>query len=330
MSSSESLEWRNSDHLVPQNQQPFAVIPWGESTGGDQPDGFNQWAPPETLTEQADGSKTDKGQSFVGDEQDASDGSMDSDASESAENTDQLSSQDQQAQLEMVSSDEMEREKTKAFEDGRRIGHAEAEQEFSQAKAVFMKLCDEIHEAQKDVTSFFMPLKQLSLAIAEAAVRGELESSPKIIERLVTETMGDIEHQGEMPVLLSLNQEDLSLIEGHLQEEYPKLAVKQDPRLSRGSLRLTFENSVIEDLMENRLAQISTILADEVPTKNDQDSRDGDVAEQDISEELVGQYEQPLAAEEDANSILKPEPEEADNDDLIIDVTDQHTSEDDQ
>lgn len=82
--------------------------------------------------------------------------------------------------------------------------------------------------------------------------------------------------------------------------------------------------------MENRLAQISTILADEVPTKNDQDSRDGDVAEQDISEELVGQYEQPLAAEEDANSILKPEPEEADNDDLIIDVTDQHTSEDDQ
>jgi hypothetical protein len=169
------------------------------------------------------------------------------------------------------------------------------------------------------------------LSIAEAVVRGELESSSKVIERLVTDMMKNVEQQGEMPVLLSLNEEDLLLIDGHLKQEYPKLTVKQDPGLSRGSVRLAFENSVIEDLIESRLNQISTILTSEATAQNDQDpldaDADADVAVQGVSEELQGQYEQPVVAEEDANSILTPETHD---DGLIIDVTDQDTSEDDQ
>lgn len=320
LSSSESQEWRNSDHILPQDQQLFAANPWGEPAKGGQLNGFNQWIPTELSPQQAARSKTDK-------EQDVTADNVDSDTSGSVENAEQASSQHEQAQLEMISSEQLETAKTQAFEDGRRIGYAEAEQEFSQAKDVFTKLCDEIHEAHKDVASFFMPLKQLSLSIAEAVVRGELESSSKVIERLVTDMMKNVEQQGEMPVLLSLNEEDLLLIDGHLKQEYPKLTVKQDPGLSRGSVRLAFENSVIEDLMESRLNQISTVLTSEALAQNDPDPVDADVAVQGVSEELQGQYEQPVVAEEDANSILTPETHD---DGLIIDVTDQDTSEDDQ
>ena len=322
LSSSESQEWRNSDHILPQDQQLFAANPWGEPAKGGQLNGFNQWIPTELSPQQAARSKTDK-------EQDVTADNVDSDTSGSVENAEQASSQHEQAQLEMISSEQLETAKTQAFEDGRRIGYAEAEQEFSQAKDVFTKLCDEIHEAHKDVASFFMPLKQLSLSIAEAVVRGELESSSKVIERLVTDMMKNVEQQGEMPVLLSLNEEDLLLIDGHLKQEYPKLTVKQDPGLSRGSVRLAFENSVIEDLMESRLNQISTVLTSEALAQNDPDpvDTDADVAVQGVSEELQGQYEQPVVAEEDANSILTPETHD---DGLIIDVTEQDTSEDDQ
>lgn len=320
LSSSESQEWRNSDHILPQDQQLFAANPWGEPAKGGQLNGFNQWIPTELSPQQAARSKTDK-------EQDVTADNVDSDTSGSVENAEQASSQHEQAQLEMISSEQLETAKTQAFEDGRRIGYAEAEQEFSQAKDVFTKLCDEIHEAHKDVASFFMPLKQLSLSIAEAVVRGELESSSKVIERLVTDMMKNVEQQGEMPVLLSLNEEDLLLIDGHLKQEYPKLTVKQDPGLSRGSVRLAFENSVIEDLMESRLNQISTVLTSEALAQNDPDPVDADVAVQGVSEELQGQYEQPVVAEEDANSILTPETHD---DGLIIDVTEQDTSEDDQ
>ena len=229
MSSSESQEWRNSDHILPQDQQLFAANPWGEPAKGGQLNGFNQWIPTELSPQQAARSKTDKEQGVTAD-------NVDSDTSGSVENAEQASSQHEQAQLEMISSEQLETAKTQAFEDGRRIGYAEAEQEFSQAKDVFTKLCDEIHDAHKDVASFFMPLKQLSLSIAEAVVRGELESSSKVIERLVADMMKNIEQQGEMPVLLSLNEEDLLLIDGHLKQEYPKLTVKQDPGLLVGVL----------------------------------------------------------------------------------------------
>ena len=327
LSSSESQEWRNSDHILPQDKQLFAANPWGEPAKGGQLNGFNQWIPSELSPQEAARSKTDKEQGFAGVEQGVTADNMDSDTSEPVEHAEQASSQHQQAQLEMISAEQLETAKTQAFEDGRRIGYAEAEQEFSQAKDVFTKLCDEIHEAHKDVASFFMPLKQLSLSIAEAVVRGELESSSKVIERLVTDMMKNVEQQGEMPVLLSLNEQDFLLIDGHLKQEYPKLRVKQDPGLSRGSVRLAFENSVIEDLMESRLNQISTVLTSEAPAQNDPDPVDTDVAVQGVSEELQGQYEQPVVAEEDPNSILTPETHD---DGLIIDVTDQDTSEDDQ
>ena len=81
--------------------------------------------------------------------------------------------------------------------------------------------------------------------------------------------------------------------------------------------------------MESRLNQISTVLTSEALAQNDPDpvDTDADVAVQGVSEELQGQYEQPVVAEEDANSILTPETHD---DGLIIDVTDQDTSEDDQ
>ena len=79
--------------------------------------------------------------------------------------------------------------------------------------------------------------------------------------------------------------------------------------------------------MESRLNQISTILTSEATAQNDPDPVDTDVAVQGVSEELQGQYEQPVVAEEDANSILTSETHD---DGLIIDVTDQDTSEDDQ
>jgi hypothetical protein len=76
-------------------------------------------------------------------------------------------------------------------------------------------------------------------------------------------------------------------------------------------------------------------LTSEATAQNDQDpldadadaDADADVAVQGVSEELQGQYEQPVVAEEDANSILTPETHD---DGLIIDVTGQDTSEDDQ
>jgi hypothetical protein len=114
-----------------------------------------------------------------------------------------------------------------------------------------------------------------------------------VIERLVTEALKDIEVQGNMPTVLSLNPMDMRLIEQHLVENQPQLVLREDPLLQRGSIKLTFDNASIEDLMENRLAELFDSMMTDIPISPSVES--GELTSQvPVSDEIEGQYEQSL------------------------------------
>lgn len=192
----------------------------------------------------------------------------------------------------------LEETKQQAFKEGHRIGYAEAEEKFSKARDTFVQLTNAFEDSQRDANQFFDPLKKLSLHIAQELVRGELSLSTAVIERLVSAAIADIKGQGDMRMALSLNPEEMDLIQGHLAKTQPTIELRPEPTMQPGSLRLSFDSGAIEDLMENRLAAI----ADSVMNGSvaDQEAVSGELSNYPIEEpeELEGQYEQLLATPE--------------------------------
>jgi len=95
-------------------------------------------------------------------------------------------------------------------------------------------------------------------------VRGELSQSSAVIERLITEALKDVEQQGEGPVILYLNpmdKEKFSVnLEGDLGGELQNIDLRADPKLSQGSVRVSIDDSAIEDLLEHRLDSLAQSL----------------------------------------------------------------------
>jgi len=85
-----------------------------------------------------------------------------------------------------------------------------------------------------------------------------------VIERLITEALKDVEQQGEGPVILYLNpmdKEKFSVnLEGDLGGELQNIDLRADPKLSQGSVRVSIDDSAIEDLLEHRLDSLAQSL----------------------------------------------------------------------
>jgi len=159
-----------------------------------------------------------------------------------------------------IDQQELEQARRDSFDQGYQQATEEALQKWGDARHDFIAFTDALRKAQSDTNAFFQPLKKLALQLAEQLVRGELTLSTAAIERLVDAAIKDIEQQGEGPIVVNLNAADHQQFSQHLSSDLDHLSLRIDPELSRGSVRITMDDSAIEDLMESRLETLSNQL----------------------------------------------------------------------
>ncbi len=150
-----------------------------------------------------------------------------------------------------------------AREDGVKEGLAkgmnEAKEEWESSVQSLKQFLKDLRAADGDKSRYFEPVKKLSVHLANHLVRGELSLSGIAIERLVHEALNLVEKNSKGVIVVWLNPED--------KERYEEVALlddqlelREDPELMAGSVRLSVEDSAIEDLIENRLSSLSDLV----------------------------------------------------------------------
>lgn len=147
-----------------------------------------------------------------------------------------------------------------SFDKGYKQGMDEAETKWAGARDEFMAFTEVLRSAHTEKNDFYQPLKKLALHLAEQLVRGELNQSTAVIERLLEEAIKDIEQQGEGPITVNLNPSDHQQFTAHLSADLDHLSLRVDKNLSPGSVRITMDDSAVEDLIETRLSALSEKL----------------------------------------------------------------------
>ena len=250
--SKSSVSWRLNGLLRARKKaKAFAATSWENPEDGSQPSGFTKWQP-QVLGEDgeawilADQPLVSEEESAVGED--------------SLQQTPEQQLAEQQRQEQEITEAAHQQAIQQAYDQGYQRGTDESEAKLADAKNSFDELVQSIGSAQKDMTSFYNPLKKLALHLAEQLVRGELAQSSVVIERLVREALKDVERQGEAPIVLSLNPEDKNRFSANLEGELDSLELRADPQLSAGSVKVTIDDSAIEDLIEHRLDSLSQEL----------------------------------------------------------------------
>ena len=136
------------------------------------------------------------------------------------------------------------------------------ETERAKERDLIQTITSELAALQNDATRQFEPLRKLSLHIAEQLVRGELSTSGEAVERLVKACVADLNGQ-ESGINVSLNPSDLERVQPLLKNNEPPLHLQPDMSLRPGSVRVRCNDTVIEDLIDNRLDGLARQLLSE-------------------------------------------------------------------
>ena len=251
--SNQSVSWRLNDLLkAGKKAKAFASSSWNQPEEPLTPTGFTQWQPI-VLNDLPDGVRETE--------------SLDIQAETEAEDAPAVAEviepiiHEPVAPEPSIGEEELEAAKRESYAQGYRIAQEEAQAELREAKEGFVELTQALRAAQSDMTEFYAPLKKLALHLAEQLVRGELTLSGAAIERLTKEALKDLEQQGEGPIVVRLHPIDLEKFNRQLDGELDGIDLRGDRELTQGSVKVSIDDSAIEDLLENRLNALSeTVL----------------------------------------------------------------------
>lgn len=156
-----------------------------------------------------------------------------------------------------------------AFQEGLLEGRAqqlaETKAEQSKERELIRNLGLELKSISQDPQRFFEPLKRLSLHLAEQLVRAELKLSGQAIHGLVQSCIQQLDHPAA-PVQVSLHPDDLQRLQAMGDSVTANLQLESDPHLRPGSVRVRVQDSVVQDLIENRLEPLARRLLPEPDT----------------------------------------------------------------
>jgi flagellar biosynthesis/type III secretory pathway protein FliH len=186
------------------------------------------------------------------------------------------------------------------FEKGYSRGVEEAERKWERTRETFSTLTQSMYQEQQKATTFFEPIKTLSLHIAQQLVRGELSISNVAIERLIRGVLEELQQKGPAPIVITLNPQDLEQVCLNLAEDLAHLDLRKSDNLSPGSVVLTLDNSAVEDLIEHRLEVLSESLFTAVSTDN--------MSTSNTNEDLSGK-EEGKSQRQESESHLANDPE---------------------
>ena len=189
--------------------------------------------------------------------------------------------------VDSVSAEEREQElsaaKTQAFAEGQAQGQAEARQSMrveaeEMSAELNIKLRDEfseflaaVEENLVDGQNLFDPLKRLALTLAEQIARAELTHNDESIRRFIERSIAEIEPSQLTKLVLHVSTAWHERLQSEpLQTVVQNYEVRVDDKLSVGSIRLTIQDTTIEDLIERRIGQLSEQLFTPSPISEDQ------------------------------------------------------------
>lgn len=142
---------------------------------------------------------------------------------------------------------------------GEAAGRSGALSELDTAIAALTQAANDMATLNDDATRHFEPLKRLALHLAEELVRGELMLDSSAIERLVQAALEHIDNPGKR-VRVALHPDDMAAIKRADKELGAGVVMVSDKTMLRGSVRVTNNDAVVQDLIDNRLSH----LADEL------------------------------------------------------------------
>jgi len=165
-----------------------------------------------------------------------------------------------------VSEEALEQLRNQAFQAGVAEGRAqllaETDTERLEERELIQRLGLELRSISQDPQRFFEPLKRLSLHLAEQLVRAELKISGQAIHGLVQSCIQQLDHPTP-PVHVSLNPEDLKRLKAMGEAVTAQMQLEPDVHLRPGSVRVRVQDSVVQDLIENRLEPLARRLLPE-------------------------------------------------------------------
>lgn len=178
-----------------------------------------------------------------------------------------------------------------AFKDGFQQGSQQSDNKYQDALKTAQLLAQNLQAKQDNIGELYDPLKKLALHLAQQLVRGDLALSQHSIQRLVSQAIELIEQQGvgKMVVLLHPSDADAMLdVPDAFSEE---IELRADANLSRGSVRVTMGDTVIDDLIESRLQDLADQIyqPDILENTNSQEADEAHAAYVDSSEDSPSQ-----------------------------------------
>ena len=161
-----------------------------------------------------------------------------------------------------------EQGRTEGFEAGKEQGltegeakaRAEVADDMAAQRVVFENAATELGALMEDPKKFFEPLKRLAMHVAEQVVLGELQTSSKGIERLVQRCLDELDHPVHGAVVLELNPQDKELLQAQAGDFIKGMRLEAVQDMQRGSVRVFANDTVVEDLVDHRLAGLAKAL----------------------------------------------------------------------
>ena len=144
---------------------------------------------------------------------------------------------------------------------GQAQGQAQAETAWQAQQALLAELVAQIPRLSEQINSWREPMRELALHIAEQLVRGELRATGEVAARLVQGALDNLE-QPSARVVATLHPDDAAQLNAMASELPKDMRIQPDPSLTRGSVRVSTDDSLIEDLMSTRLESLAAQLFD--------------------------------------------------------------------
>lgn len=146
---------------------------------------------------------------------------------------------------------------------GREEASAELRADVAGRVHALEQVLNSLRQSASDPQRLFVPLKRLSIHLAQQLVRGELTISSEAINRLVEQCLIELDRNAGSDIVLSLNPEELERWRRDAPGVIENVQLRADPSLSMGSVRLSVGESVVEDLIEHRLQSLASKLLGE-------------------------------------------------------------------
>lgn len=152
------------------------------------------------------------------------------------------------------------------FDTGYAQALTELKAEMDAKVAALQSMIDGIKDLSTDADALFDPVKKLAVHLAEQLVRGELTQSGQVISRIVENCVREMSGSSEKTLIVHLNPDDLELYKPLAEQFGTTISLRPNSTLQRGSVRVSLDGAVVEDLIERRVQALSKSLKEAAPT----------------------------------------------------------------